>query len=137
MIFKTILNYSSWNIYSSYWLNTQGPLCLWQCFFNDCVQEREREDIDLYPAQSIVHVSFNMWKHCVKPLGVPFYYTRFSINGICHFSVNFFVFRLYLKTKSVLKSLCNLPVEFVISKQLVIIFIFLKNKNVVFHCFWP
>ena len=41
--------------------------------------------------------------------------TRFSINGICHFSVNFFVFRLCLKTKSVLKSLCNLPVEFVIS----------------------
>ena len=65
------------------------------------------------------------------------WFTRFSINGICHFSVNFFVFRLCLKTKSVLKSLCNLPVEFLISKEVAMIFIFLKNKNVVFHCFWP
>ena len=44
-------------------------------------------------------------------------FTRFSNSGICHFSVNFFVFRLCLKTKSVLKSLCNLPVRFMISKE--------------------
>ena len=29
---KSISNYSSWEIYSSYGLNTLGPLCLWQCF---------------------------------------------------------------------------------------------------------
>ena len=29
---KSILYYSSWKIYSSYGLNTLGPLCLWQCF---------------------------------------------------------------------------------------------------------
>ena len=28
---KSISNYSSWEIYSSYGLNTLGPLCLWQC----------------------------------------------------------------------------------------------------------
>ena len=28
---KSIWNYSSWDIYSSYELNTLGPLCLWQC----------------------------------------------------------------------------------------------------------
>ena len=30
---KSILNYSSWKIYSRYGVNTLGPLCLWQCFF--------------------------------------------------------------------------------------------------------
>ena len=29
---KSILNYSSWKIYSKYGVNTLGPLCLWQCF---------------------------------------------------------------------------------------------------------
>ena len=29
---KSISNYSSWKIYSSYGANTLGPLCLWQCF---------------------------------------------------------------------------------------------------------
>ena len=29
---KSISNYSSWEIYSSYGLNTLGLLCLWQCF---------------------------------------------------------------------------------------------------------
>ena len=29
---KSISNYSSWGIYTSYGLNTLGPLCLWQCF---------------------------------------------------------------------------------------------------------
>ena len=29
---KSISNYSNWEIYSSYGLNTLGPLCLWQCF---------------------------------------------------------------------------------------------------------
>ena len=28
---KSISNYSSWEIYSSYGLNTLGPLCLWHC----------------------------------------------------------------------------------------------------------
>ena len=31
---KSILNYSSWKIYSRYGVNTLGPLCLWQCFFS-------------------------------------------------------------------------------------------------------
>ena len=29
---KSILNYSSWTIYSRYGVNILGPLCLWQCF---------------------------------------------------------------------------------------------------------
>ena len=28
---KSILNYSTWKIYSKYGVNTLGPLCLWQC----------------------------------------------------------------------------------------------------------
>ena len=31
---KSILSYSSWKIYSSYEINTLGPLCLWQCFIS-------------------------------------------------------------------------------------------------------
>ena len=30
---KSILNYSSWKIYSRYGVNTLGPLCLWQCLY--------------------------------------------------------------------------------------------------------
>ena len=30
---KSILNYSSWKIYSIYSVNTLGPLCLWQCLW--------------------------------------------------------------------------------------------------------
>ena len=38
---KSILNYSSWKICSSYGLNTLGPLCLWQCLYyiaNESIQ---------------------------------------------------------------------------------------------------
>ena len=91
-------------------------------------------------SQNVYIIVHNLLQILIATKGNHLYHphtasTRFLINGICHFRVNFFVFCLCLKTKSVLKSLCNLPVEFLISKEVAMIFIFLKNKNVVFHCF--
>ena len=55
---KSISNYSSWDIYSSYGLNTLGPLCLWQCFSVESISNTSAYELETFSTLSVEMFQF-------------------------------------------------------------------------------
>ena len=79
---KSISNYYSWEIYSSYGLNTLGPLCLWQCFI---VHPGIHKDLNL---SSLSFERILLWSsYDARTIGMGLIRNSMhghKINSVCH-----------------------------------------------------